>query len=95
MMRRWRRQVSPSLVNRPRPGLEKPARELGFAIIGGVVEQNMPNGAGLIDNKPPPPQQPAGNNVLVERLGRIGGKRIVANKRKELAERQRSVGPNR
>jgi len=55
----------------------------------------MSNTAGLVDNETPPPQQAAGDNVLVERVRRIGRKRVVANELKELAERQRSVGSNR
>src|SRR5262249_55145194 len=78
-----------------KPRLKKPASQLGFSVVCGIVEQHMADAARLVDDEPPPPQQTAGDDVFVEGLGRIGRKRIIANKLKELTERQRSVGSNR
>src|SRR5215472_13187275 len=55
----------------------------------------MTNAAWFVDDETPPPKETPGNDVLVESLGRIGRKRIVADEAEELPQRQRSVGSDR
>ena len=74
--------------------LKQPAGKLGLPVICSIIEQHMPNTAWFIDDKSTTPQQTASNDLIIEGLGRIGAKRILANKPEELTA-QPALRPNR
>ena len=72
--------------------LKQPAGKLGLPVICSIIEQHMPNTAWFIDDESTTPQQTASNDLIIEGLGRIGAKRILANKPEELTELSRPSG---
>jgi hypothetical protein len=72
-------------------GLEQPPRDLGLVIVGGVIEQNVPDGAWLVDEKSAFPEQPPRENVGGVGFGAIRCERVVAQHPHELQQRQRSL----
>jgi hypothetical protein len=76
-------------------GLKQPTGKLRLPVICSVIEQHMPNTAWFVDDEPAAPQQTASNDLIIEGLGRIGGKRILTNEPEELTEAQPTFRPNR
>jgi hypothetical protein len=72
--------------------LEQAPGDLRLVIVGGVVEQNMLDCAGLVDEEGALPEQSPFENVGSIGLGTVGRDRIVPKHAQELKERQRSLG---
>jgi hypothetical protein len=100
MIERWRHDASMASPRFSLTGQEasaearfkESASKFRFRVVVGIVQQNMPNGVRLIDDKPSAPQQSLRDDVFVESLWRIGSKRIFADGSQELSE-GRSILP--
>ena len=79
----------------PEPRLQDAAAELRLPVVLCVVQQHMPHAAWFVDDEGAAPQQPAGNEILVEVLGRVGGKYVVADDLQELPQAHAPFRPAR